>query len=356
MRIIQTGVVDELVSRRLGIPGSFSNSLEGLADFARHVASFECPCSERHLIGSLARYLSGTQASEFKPDTSGPYIELAGKLVDGLLDHGDLIEVTDAESHSRAIALRAPAACALSRHRVIVLGIVPLGSDSLPAKYRASREMKGYARILAVQESATVLNELHAAGYVVISESEWAQLPDQLNAKLHLSSYTSRFKTDVSVGHIEGLRVLDAERPVSHYKSRWTDRPDHDGDFVARRQRQYGNESWAFVRLLNSEPISLIDFPTKNFAYRACDEAWHLQQAIDSQGGHPQRYKVVPLDSGEVQLRFLSPIPQWAHRRLTSLGEQVDAPDCLLAYCFPSVAVASDEAHFVETRMWLSPL
>jgi len=110
------------------------------------------------------------------------------------------------------------------------------------------------------------------------------------------------------------------------------------------------------VRLLGFEPTSLIDFPTKNFAYRACDEAWHLQQAIDYQNGNPQQYRVVVLDSGEVQLRFLSPIPQWAHRRLTSLGEQVDAPDCLLAYSFPSAAIAADEAHFVELRMWLTRL
>lgn len=356
MRIVQTGLVDELVSQRLGIPGSFAKSIEGLAEFARHIASFECPCSERQLVGSLARYLSGTLASGLKSDTSGLNVELAGKLVDGLLDHGDLIEVTGAESNSRLIALRAPAVCALSRHRVIVLGIVPAGSDSLPAIYRASRELKGYGRILTVQDSATVLNELHAAGYVVISEAEWVQLPDQLNAKLHLNSYTSRFKTDISVGPIEGLRVLDAERPVGHYKSRWISKPVHDGDFVARRQRQYGNEAWAFVRLLGLEPVSLIDFPTKNFTYRACDEAWHLQQAIDYLNGHPQRYRVIPLDNGGVQLRFLSPIPQWAHRRLTSLGEQVNAADCLFAYCFPSAAAAADEAHFVETRMWLSPL
>ena len=356
MRIIQASSVVDLVSRRLGTPTPFTGSLEGMAEFARHVASFDCPCSERHLIGSLTRLLL-PQYSEGDTRQSLDLVrEQAEKLVEGLLDHGDLIEVDDAESDSRLVALRAPAVCALSRHRVILLGIVPCGSDSLPNQYREARRLKGYSRILTIDDSAAALNDLHTFGYVVVSETEWRQLPQQLNAKLHVSSYTSRFRLDNAVGHVEGLRVLDSHKSVLHYKSRWVAKTGSDGDFVARRQRKYGNEAWAFVRLRQAEPIALLDLPTRAFEFRACDEAWHLQQALDHESGHPQQYKAVTLANDEVLLQFFSPIPQWAHRRFTSLGEQVNCSECLIAYSFPSADIAAAEIKFAESRMWLAPL
>lgn len=356
MRIIQASSVVDLVSKRLGVLTRFTESLEGMTEFARHVASFDCPCSERHLIGSLTRLLLPQYRDGDTRQSLNLVREQAEKLVEGLLDHGDLIEVDDAESDSRLVALRAPAACALTKHKVILLGIVPCGSDSLPTPYRAKRHLKGYSRILTVEDSAATLNDLHTFGYVVVSETEWRQLPEQLNAKLHVASYTSQFRLDNAVGHIDGLRVLDSNRSVLHYKSRWFVKTDGDGDFIARRQKKYGNEAWAFVRLRHTEPVALLDLPTRAFAFRACDEAWHLQQALDHELGHAQRYRAVPSLDDAVLLQFFSPIPQWAHRRFTSLGDQVDSPECLLAYSFPSADIAAAEIKFAETRMWLAPL
>lgn len=356
MRIIQSDAVGALVSERLKMTSDFIDKLEGLAEFGRHIASFECPCSEKHLIGSLARYMLDQVPNAELPALYESYIGKADTLVSGLLNQGDLIEVEDAETGARLLALRAPAACALSQTRILVLGIVPLGSDSLPSVYRVARHLKGYSRILTVENSTASLNDLRAVGYVIISETEWAQLPEQLSARLHVGSYTSRFRTDNSAGHVEGLRVLDSERAVTHYMSRWIGKPPRDGDFVARRQKRYGNDSWAFVRLRNLEPASLIDFPTKNFPFRACDEAWHLQQALDHELGRPQRYQTRPDASGAVDLLFFSPIPQWAHRRLASLGDQVEIPNCLLALRFPSADVLKAEITFIELRMWLAPL
>lgn len=356
MRVIPASALVDLVSRRLGTPTRFTESFEGMAEFARHVASFDCPCSERHLIGSLTRLLLPQHPEGEARPSLDLVREQAEKLVEGMLDHGDVIEVDDVESDARLLALRAPAACALSKHKVILLGIVPGGSDSLPTHYRAKRRLKGYSRILTVDDSAATLNDLHTCGYVVVSETEWRQLPEQLNAKLHVAFYTSRFRLDNTVGHVEGLRVLDSARSVLHYKSRWVAKPGGDDDFIARRQRKYGNEAWAFVRLRQAEPVALLDLPTRAFAFRACDEAWHLQQALDHQSGHPQRYKAVTLANDELVLQLFSPIPQWAHRRFISLGEQVNCSGCLIAYRFPSTEVAAAEIKFAESRMWLASL
>jgi hypothetical protein len=356
MKIIRAEAVGYLVSQYLKLPSDFINRLEGQAELARQIASFECPCSERQLVGSITGYLRDHLPTDEFAGNPGFYRGQAEKLVSGLLVHGDLIEIEDAESGSGLLALRAPAVCILSKNMVIVLGIAPLGSDSLPEAYRTVRELKGYARILTVENATSVLNDLRAVGYVIISETEWAQIPEQLNARLHVASYTARLPTDTTVGQIEGLRVLDTERPATHYNSRWVSPAIHDGDFIARRQKRYGNEGWAFVRLRDLEAISLLDLPTRNFPFRACDEAWHLQQAIDHEAGRPQRYRVINSASCEVGLQFFSPIPQWAHRRLTSLGDQVEAQNCLLEYRFPTVETADAEIKFIETRMWLAPL
>ena len=298
MRIIQASTVAELVSVRLGMPGNFFDSLEGMAEFARHVASFDCPCSERHLIGSLTRLLLPQYSDGDTRQSLDLVREQAEKLVEGLLDYGDLIEVEDADSGSRLIALRAPSACALSKNKVIVLGIVPWGSDSLPVPYRMKRELTGYSTILTVEDSTTALNDLHSSGYVLISETDWRSTARTAQRKAPLGVlHFYGFRSDNAVGHVEGLSVLDSERSVLHYKSRWAATPANDGDFVARRQRKYGNDAWAFVRLRQKEPVALLDLPTRGFAFRACDEAWHLQLAIDYELGHPQRYK--SLHSGE---------------------------------------------------------
>jgi hypothetical protein len=304
----------------------------------------------------LAHYLSGQLPLDSITDDRDPHMEQAEALIVGLLDHGDLIEVEDSETDSRQIALRAPAVCALSNTKLILLGSVPFGAETLPSTYRTRLESKGYGRFLTVENPVLILNELRSVGYVVISEAEWAQLPEQRNARLHLASYASRFRIDIGTGTIEGLRVLDSDRPVTHYKSRWIGAAKRDGDFVARRQRKYGSDVWSFVRFRNLEPASLLDLPTKSFPFRACDEAWHLQQAIDREAGHPQRYRIVNEPSGGVIFQFFSPIPQWAHRRLTLLGDQIEPSNCLLAYRFPAVDIADAEVKFVETRMWLAQL
>jgi hypothetical protein len=356
MRVIEPQLISTLVAEHLRMPKNFAETLEGRAEFARQVSSFECPCSERHLVQSLALHLT-IHADSQSPSNSGPTSpDLAEALITGLFEHGDLIEIEESETGSSQVALRAPAACSLSDSKIVLLGIVPFAAKSFPDAFRSKLEFKGYGRFLTFDDSTSALNELRSFGYVVISETEWAQLPKLQNARLHVASYTSRFRTDIETGHIEGLRLLDSARPATHYKSRWTDKATRDGDFVARRQRRYGSDAWSFLRIRELQPASLLDLPTKSFPFRACDEAWHLQQAIDLESGHPQRYRIEHETSGRITLQFFSPIPQWAHRRLTLLGEQVDSQNCLLAYRFASADIADAEVNFVETRMWLAKL
>lgn len=344
MRTTTRNEVVQIASSYLGLSSSFLGSVEGLAAFARRVASYKAPCTELFLRRSLLELVKGLEDDEAAREKLEPVIE-------GLLDQGDLLEVEDQESDSLLLTLRAPSVLRLSPTKILLLGLLREGSDPLPAEFRPSLSLHGYARTLTVDDASAALGRLHMSGFLIISEEEWSSVPARQEARRLLDSYLLRFRTDTPVGHLEGLRILDRRQPVTYYNGRWESEHFPDGDFVAKRQRKYGNESWCFVRLRDGIAHALVDLPTQGFRYRACDEAWHLQQAIDYEAGAPQRYRV----REQGVLEFFSPIPQWAHRRWDLVGEQTSRPGCLFAYRFPTEAIET-EVSFAETRMWLAPL
>jgi hypothetical protein len=348
MKAVTQNDVIESSSSHLGLSSSFLSSLEGLAAFARRVASYKAPCTEWFLRRSLLELVRGLEDDEVARNKFEPVVE-------GLLDQGDLLEVEDAESDSLLLALRAPSALGISPTKILLLGLLPEGSDPVPSEFRDRLSLHGYARLLAVDESADALRKLHMSGYLIISEEEWGLPPARQDAQKFLDSYLLRIRTDTPVGHLEGLRILDRRRPVTYYNGRWESQHFPDGDFVARRQRRFGNESWCLVRIRDGVAQALLDFPTKNFRYRACDEAWHLQQAIDCVAGTPQRFRVRKIGAQEHVVEVFSPIPLWAHRRWNLVAEQTSMPGCLFAYRFPTEALET-EISFAETRMWLAPL
>jgi hypothetical protein len=64
-----------------------------------------------------------------------------------------------------------------------------------------------------------------------------------------------------------------------------------------------------------------VDMPLLETRWRGCDEAWHLQQAIDSSLGHPQLYARRKGTAKEtVVVDLFSPVPNWARRRWDYAG------------------------------------
>jgi hypothetical protein len=87
--------------------------------------------------------------------------------------------------------------------------------------------------------------------------------------------------------------------------------------------------------------------------WRGCDEAWHLQMAIDAEKGVPQQYRLSDLGPGKAALlEFFGPLPQWAQRRIDVVAERVRSPGTLLAY-----RLAREEADglrpFLEENLWV---
>jgi hypothetical protein len=102
-------------------------------------------------------------------------------------------------------------------------------------------------------------------------------------------------------------------------------------------------------------PERLIDLPIAGSRWRGCDEAWHLQMAIDAQRGEPQRFRVRPGLSGTHVIEFFSPVPMWARRRWDAVGEPVLSSGCLFAHRLAEAEFA-EEVRFAHEALWLDEL
>jgi hypothetical protein len=76
--------------------------------------------------------------------------------------------------------------------------------------------------------------------------------------------------------------------------------------------------------------------------------------AIDACRGEPQQYRRRGTSEG-IRLDFLSPIPEWAERRLMIFGDAVPKEKCLFSYELPSFDAVAEE-RFLQERLWLRPV
>jgi hypothetical protein len=69
--------------------------------------------------------------------------------------------------------------------------------------------------------------------------------------------------------------------------------------------------------------------------------------AIDYSRGTPQTYLRSTLQDG-VRFDFFSPLPMWAHRRLTVMGRPLEPCHSLLSYLVPEREADTEEDFFKE--------
>ena len=89
---------------------------------------------------------------------------------------------------------------------------------------------------------------------------------------------------------------------------------------------------WGFAR-------RFMDMPRKRSHWRGCDEAWHLQMAIDADRGQPQRYRVHSGDADYGVSSFSRRCQLGLRRRLITFGRAAQAGSCLMAYALPRAAL-----------------
>lgn len=354
MKSLTASEVEARSVERLGLDPTAVDfrSTEALAALIRHTATIRCPCPERELTRTVTRLLEPLASA------SDALNERVSNAIDGVVSYGDLIEVSDGRGAQagQVLALAAPSVVRISPKALLLVGLRPEEPNLLPVQVEGQIITRGYARVIEVPDSLTALSSLQSSGFVIITSDEWNDAPDVRPADQLVGKYERLFKDGSNVGTLDGLELLTSESNVTYYRGRWREAKTHTGTFVARRSRQYGSDAWCYVKLNLGRPVGLVDLPTPNYRYRPCDEAWHLQQAIDFLSGNPQRYRLRFIaDRKLIALDFFSPVPQWAHRRWNALGEQLEQRGALFSYVF-NQEYLTQEVAFAESRIWLRPI
>ena len=337
----------------LGLNGSGCSKIdqELLIGLVRRCAGICCPCSRSTLRKSMG------EALQFLSDSEEVLAERIEAIIEGLVVTGDLLELSDVSTLDPSVrgtwVFSAPPSYVVRPNGdLFVIGIVSDQDVFLPQSLASRMRAQGYARLITPESGEDLPARMEEQGLQLLSERSWLRSPKAEEAGRVLEQYRRRLDEMPAAGEVEGLEVLVAERPVTYYRGRWNSCEGKTGTFVGRRPQEYGAPIWCFVQLVDGVSRRLVDMPRKRSHWRSCDEAWHLQMAIDADRGEPQRYRVLSGDA-EWRFEFFSPLPAWAERRFITFGRAAEAGSCLMAYALPQAAAEAEE-QFLQKTLWLS--
>ncbi len=323
---------------------------ESLAAALRRAASYVCPCSAETLVRAVVQPLR-----ELVRDLRETR-RLVKETLEAMISHGDILEqpeLEDGTPNTRMLLYAAPPSfVARQSGLVVLLGVAADRPSLVPSGLDRQIHYRGHVRRLIPSSPAEDLrSELRQLGLLDLPADLWLKAPKRCTPSQAVAASHRALDSVPPSRDIPGLLILDPAEPVLYYRGRWAAPRAQTGCFVGRRQQAYGADLWCYVRLENGQPERVIDLPQRGNRWRGCDEAWHLQMAIDAHRGAPQRYRVTP--SGDtVVLDFFSPIPSWARRRWDAMGEPVTSTGSLFAYRIPT-AELEEERRFMREALWL---
>lgn len=344
--------VQKRILEALGLPptGDLA-SPEVIATNLRRAAALHCPASPTTLLRAVIRPLQ-----DLVSDVAS-VSEQAELILEAMTAYGDLFETRDVsnEEHSQRpnLLYAAPPAFVMRTNgSALLMGIAADRVSALPDELEPLVQLSNHTRRLP-GNVPNLCDRLRDYGLLELSQVAWLKCPAEEKPDNHLArldrllSACAPFAT-----RIDGLTIIDASKPVTYYRGRWTDRIEQSGNVVGRRRQAYGADLWCYVELDGGRPRRLLDLPLSKSRYRGCDEAWHLQAAIDARRGEAQQYSCRTGDTEFVTIDFFSPLPMWAIRRLDAVGERVPATRCLLSYRIPR-GEADEECAFLHRHLWL---
>lgn len=328
-------------------------SREAIAGALRRTAAFLCRCPASSLVRAVVTPLRG-----LVEDLEGMRARVEDTL-EAMVSHGDLLEFRELDrdcGKERAVLSAAPAAFVSRETGVLFLvGIFGDQLSALPEDLASRIDHVGHTRRLNPNAGENLRDTLKQHGLLEIQFDDWLTEPKSSKPAALISRYDDLLDLGRPSGDVPGLRLLDPERPVGYYRGRWVPPHRRSGRFVARRDQAYGAPLWCYVQVTDGEPQALVDLPLPKSRWRGCDEAWHLQMAIDASRGNPQRFAIrVGPDDTRI-LAFFSPVPMWSQRRWDVIGVRIPNERCLFAY-----RIAKDELpqelRFIHRALWLDQL
>lgn len=338
-------------ARSLGLtPDSASMSSQSRAILAQSLrrASFNAaPCAAQVL-----RALVFAVQSPLTDDTDSLKAQIESAL-DDLIAIGDILEMrSDSEARSDLVLRPAPPAFVVRRDgSFIIIGVA--GDEITPFSEPPIVHHESGLRSICPADAQTYRSELLGLGLIELPERLWLFAPAAVSAADVVAHWKARLPVDVRPEKIEDLEILDGASTTTFYKGRWSAlHPKHAGIFVARRRQRYGAKLWCLVDVKDGLVQRLVDIRARDCRTRDCDEAWRLQAAIDASAGTPQGVRVSSTEAATT-LAFSSPLPAWAARRLSFIGNQVASPHALLAFEIPTEN-AQEELQWLGENLWLA--
>jgi hypothetical protein len=316
----------------------------------RRLAGQLCPCSPRTLIAlAVASHSSLIEVGEV----------LTARLediIDSLVVSGDLLELTDVTTLDETVKatwlFAAPPSFVLHPSGTAFLfGLATDDPMPLPAELAERVRMRGVIRTIAPLPREDLAALLKAVGLRALSLESWLKPPKKESPAAMLARLDARLLHQPPVGNIPDLRIFDWTCDARRYRDRWRGPAHQTGSFIVRRPQAYGADLWGYGRLNNGRLEALIDFPLPGTRWRGCDTAWRVQLAIDACAGRPQRYRV-RTDGVMSQFDFFFPLPDWARRRLSTVGVETSPDRCLMSFRVP-VSEAATEATFLHDFLFL---
>lgn len=341
----------DLTARSLGltVPTDVSVVLSKalLAQSLRRTLFNAAPCSASTL-SALVR-----TALMFLVDDPEALKEAIEDTIHDLIAMGDILEMrTDSASHSDILLRPAPPSfVARQDGSFIIIGIA--GDEITPTHEPPVTHHASGLRSLRTADAKRCRTELLDLGLIELPERLWLHAPAALPAIDLITHWKGRLPVELKPETIEDLEILDTDSPTSFYKGRWTTlNAKHTGIFVARRRQRYGARLWCLAEVKDGMLQRFMDIRARDTRTRDCDEAWRLQAAMDAAAGKPQTVRVWEKGLSAI-LSFQGPLPAWAARRLSFIGEQVPLPRALLAFEIPKEN-AENELLWLEEHLWLA--
>ncbi len=322
-----------------------SNALIGQS--IRRTVFIAAPCSMRNARNAVTAAL-GPLASD-----GDEFEERVASVFEDLLATGDILEMRREGEDSEGVVLRpAPPAFVERKDQTFIL--LGIAGDEItpvheqPVAYRASG-----LRTLATTDPDACRNALLELGLIEFPVSAWLHAPSAISAETYVSGWRAKLLGTRSPQKIEDLEILDTSRPAHYYKGRWKPLTDKDaGVYLARRPQRYGASLWCLVEVQGGLVQNLVDVHSKDARIRDCDEAWRIQAAFDAVASAPQKVKVSS-NADKSVLAFGSPLPAWAVRRLSLIGERVSPQRALLGFELPQQNT-EEELRWLEEMLWLA--
>jgi hypothetical protein len=338
---------ESLISDACGADGCDLLSPEVLREIALGAASLTAPCERNVLRGEIVRVLQYLEDSE-------KIRSAVDEAIEALLAYGDLIErAADDWDGTEQIWVALPSFVLSDAGHAFLLGAQPDGQSLLPEDLQTRVIQRSYSRIIEPIGDEDLAVSLAGAGLSQIQRGLWFDSPWGRSAAALIERRRRQLEKCEVGGEVEGLQVLDPNTRVTYYKGRWRDVSAEDnGFFVSRRPQRYGADLWCYARIEAGASVRLLDFPVG--VWRGCDDAWHLQLAIDFERGNSQVYRVRSTSlTDSVVVDFFSPIPSWARRRLALIGSEAEPDHCLFSYSLPRHYWQDQRQETLEESLWL---